>query len=94
MEHKAEFGIFFLIVGLSEEEAIALQNKLDAFYTIMNQEVEVLKEQSKKIQRERDVQTSKSILILNFFCTKVQSVGKICIHLTLYFLLSFLSTGY
>lgn len=27
--------------GLSEEEALALQNKLDAFYTIMNQEMEV-----------------------------------------------------
>lgn len=46
---------FELPSGLSEEEALALQNKLDAFYTIMNQEMEVLKEQAKKIQREKDI---------------------------------------
>lgn len=46
---------FELPSGLSEEEALALQNKLDSFYTIMNQEMEVLKEQSRKVQRERDI---------------------------------------
>ncbi|KAL9985984.1 hypothetical protein ACROYT_G000036 [Oculina patagonica] len=46
---------FELPSGLSEDEALALQNKLDSFYTIMNQEMEVLKEQSKKVQRDRDI---------------------------------------
>lgn len=71
--HKANHGTqgrvwdFLSFVGLSEEEALALQNKLDAFYTIMNQEMEVLKEQSNKIKRERDVRTSKSILFSYLF---------------------------
>lgn len=42
------------MTGLTEEEALALQNKLEAFYTIMNHEMEVLKEQSKKAKREKD----------------------------------------
>ncbi|XP_066021042.1 protein unc-13 homolog B [Pocillopora verrucosa] len=46
---------FELPSGLSEEEALALQNKLDAFYTIMNQEMEVLKEQARKVQQEKDI---------------------------------------
>lgn len=45
---------FELPSGLTEEEALALQNKLEAFYTIMNHEMEVLKEQSKKAKREKD----------------------------------------
>lgn len=44
---------FSLFTGLTEEEALALQNKLEAFYTIMNQEMEVLKEQSNKAKREK-----------------------------------------
>ncbi|KAM7449668.1 Protein unc-13 C [Porites harrisoni] len=48
---------FELPTELSEEEVIALQNKLDSFYTIMSQEVEVLKEQSKKLQKEKDIKT-------------------------------------
>lgn len=55
----------FLLVseGLSEEEALALQNKLDSFYTIMNQEMEVLKEQSQKVQREKDLKNRKTIIV-------------------------------
>ncbi|XP_068693233.1 protein unc-13 homolog B-like isoform X1 [Montipora foliosa] len=48
---------FELPSGLTEEESLALQNKLDAFYTIMNQEMEVLKEQSKKVQKGKDPRT-------------------------------------
>ena len=33
----------------------------------MNQEVEVLKEQAKKIQREKDVKTSKIIIICSIY---------------------------
>jgi len=56
-----------LFSGLSEEEVIALQNKLDSFYTIMSQEVEVLKEQSKKLQREKDIKTGKIITVVTIF---------------------------
>ena len=57
--------------GLSEEEALALQNKLDSFYTIMNQEMEVLKEQSRKVQREKDITN----------CERIFS-GNMCISLS------------
>ena len=56
-----------LFSGLREEELIALQNKLDSFYTIMNQEVEVLKEQSKKLQKEKDIKTGKKITAVTIF---------------------------
>ena len=56
-----------LFSELSEEEVIALQNKLDSFYTIMSQEVEVLKEQSKKLQREKDIKTGKIITVVTIF---------------------------
>ena len=55
--------MIFLLVGLTEEESLALQNKLDAFYTIMNQEMEVLKEQSKKVQKEKDPRAGKKYFI-------------------------------
>jgi len=42
---------------------------LDSFYAIMNQEMEVLKEQAKKVQREKDIKTSKIIIVfLTTFC--------------------------
>ena len=74
-----------LFSELSEEEVIALQNKLDSFYTIMSQEVEVLKEQSKKLQREKDIKTGKIITVVTIFNSSTVKLGFIYYKIIKYF---------
>lgn len=50
-----------MFLGLSEEDARLLQEKLDTFYTIMDQELQVLQDQAQREKVKKEVESGEGI---------------------------------